>query len=286
MNQTVITLFLLFFVSVNLCGQKSNNQFDLVFAKYMVDSLINSKYDSIERIYRDSASYFLTKYKIENDTIEHSLYLRHIHTVLEEFKVQTRRHLVYNTTNPKYDSVELSGFIKNHNSEIQSYFNHQIKISVRNNSRAFRSMLPKYFESVSARREPLRLNMIVNEDTIKNFPEELIDIYAVINDKNVDIFNNEKNRINLDPKYSYDSIQYIVVTYNNRDFEFFKDLTFDPPPELKESFERGRKEQFNEDKFTNLLFWHVIVQDKEKPETITVKLRSSVTININNHNIK
>jgi hypothetical protein len=140
--------------------------------------------------------------------------------------------------------------------------------------------IPLIAENILASTAPLKLRLIVENDTIKNF--NTLDFELILVTKNkayrrISIHNKETNEIAIPEALAYDEIAYVLVNYQGNSYRFFENKLPKLPEAILQDMTAETKELYNPlsaYSFEKLLFWEIII-DHAPIENMNISVRTN-----------
>ncbi|MFD1014864.1 hypothetical protein [Winogradskyella rapida] len=130
--------------------------------------------------------------------------------------------------------------------------------------------IPFIIRGLKALSEPLKLRLVIDKDTISDLAQTDFNLELITrnpNYKRIQILNRDNFEITLPKDLDYADLDYIILTYNNEPYDFFKDHFENLPKELRAILSDEDKELHNPISqycFEKLLFWEIVIDSDPK----------------------
>ena len=130
--------------------------------------------------------------------------------------------------------------------------------------------IPLIIKEIKTISKPLKLRLIIDNDTISNSAETEFNLELVTKNekyKRIQILNKENLDIELPNDLKYNDIEYVILSYENEHYNFFKNHYENLPKELRAVMSDEVKELHNPISqycFEKLLYWEVIINNDPK----------------------
>ena len=130
--------------------------------------------------------------------------------------------------------------------------------------------IPLIIKEIKTISKPLKLRLIIDNDTISNSAETEFNLELVTKNekyKRIQILNKENLDIELPNDLKYNDIEYVILSYENEHYNFFENHYENLPKELRAVMSDEVKELHNPISqycFEKLLYWEVIINNDPK----------------------
>ena len=130
--------------------------------------------------------------------------------------------------------------------------------------------IPLIIKEIKTISKPLKLRLIIDNDTISNSAETEFNLELVTKNekyKRIQILNKENLDIELPNDLKYNDIEYVILSYENKHYNFFENHYENLPKELRAVMSDEVKELHNPISqycFEKLLYWEVIINNDPK----------------------
>ncbi|WP_179338924.1 hypothetical protein [Winogradskyella ludwigii] len=185
-------------------------------------------------------------------------------------EAKDRTLLIYSN----YDMERLDKFINLAKSEpdfnkvlVETNFAKILEIIIEEHSEYIVHDIPFIVRNIKALSQPLRLRLIIDNDTIANISKTDLNLVLVTTNqkyKQIQILNRETSVIEVPKDLKYEEMEYVILTYNNEQYPFFENHYENLPKELRAVMNEEVKELHNplaKSCFENLLYWEIRIDN-------------------------
>ncbi len=188
-------------------------------------------------------------------------------------EAKDRTLLIYSN----YDEEQLDKFINLAKTEpninivlLETNFAEIAEIIIKEHSEYIAHDIPFIVREIKAITQPLRLRLIIDNDTLANIRKTDFNLVLVtVNPKykQLQILNRETSEIEIPKDLKYEDMKHIIVTFNNKQYPFFENHYENLPKELRAVMNDDVKELHNplaKYCFEKLLYWEIRIDNDPK----------------------
>ena len=269
---TIIVIFFTFIVNAQQKPEKAKEFLDVLNS----DKIISEYYNKFQSKILESTTLVFNDYNLDitnNENLKE--YTGFINRSIEFFKqdAKDRTLLIYSN----YDVERLEKFI--HLTKTEPDFKTVLRETnyakildniIREHSEYIAEDIPLIVKNIKANSEPLRLRLIIDNDTIPNINDVDLTLELVTENekyKKLEILNKQTTEIEIPKDLNYGDMKYVILTYNNKEHNFFENHFENLPKELRAVMSEEVKEMHNPLSkycFEKLLYWEIIIDNNPK----------------------
>lgn len=268
----ITTIILIFFTFISNAQQNSEKAKEFL-ETLNSDKIISENYNKFKNRILESTTLVFNDYNLDitnNDNLKE--FTDFINRNIEFFKqdAKDRTLLIYSN----YDIERLEKFI--HLTKTEPDFKTVLRETnyakifdniIKEHSVYIAEDIPLIVKNIKANSEPLRLRLIIDNDTIPNMDEIDLTLELVTENENykkLEILNKQTTEIEIPKDLKYEEMKYVILTYNNEEHNFFENHYENLPKELRAVMSEEVKEMHNPLSkycFEELLYWEIIIDN-------------------------
>jgi hypothetical protein len=269
------TILLLFFTTF-LSAQENSEKAKEFLIALNSDKVITEYYGKYKKKILESTGLVFKEYDLD---ISDSTYLKEYNKSIDKnfkFYIQEAKDRTLNIYS-NYEKDRLDKFINLAKTEpdfdkvlVETNYSKIVENIIREHSEYVSHDIPFIIKELKAISKPLKLRLVIDNDTISNIAKTDFNIELITkNDKHkrIQILNREKLEIEIPKDLEYDDMEYVILTYNNEQYDFFENHYENLPKELRAVMSGEVKELHNPISkycFEKLLFWEVVIDNDPK----------------------
>ncbi len=272
LNILPILLYLTITISYAQKGSEKAKEFLSVLNS---DKIIDKHYTKAFDKLRSSRNLLFNEFNLDlNDSTVINYFNQSINKSFNFYTQDTKQRIFHIYSNYEIDRLDdfiALAIIEEDFNKVLSETNYlkilnNILIEHRENFNHDLSILVRELKSFS---EPLKLRLIIDNDTINKISKNNFNLEAITKDnrfKKIEILNKESLEIEIPKELKYDEIEYIILTYNGKKYNFFENHNENLPEHLKAILNKESLKPLSKYCFEKLLYWEVVIN--HKPENI------------------
>lgn len=266
----IIFITLVFFTNI-LNAQKNPKEATELLIVLNSDKLITDYYGDYKNKILESTDLIFKEYDLDiKDSVLLKEYRKSIDKnfkfYIQEAKDQTS-HIYSN-----YDKDLLEEFINFAKSEpdvekviVKTNFAKIVENIISEHREYISHDIPFIIKEVKAIYKPLKLRLVIDNDTISNLEKMDFNLELITKDekyKRIPILDRYNLEIDVPNDLDYDDIEYVILTYESEHYNFFENHYENLPKELRAVMSDEVKELHNPISrycFEKLLFWEIVI---------------------------
>ena len=268
-----ITTIILLFFTIHLNAQENSEKAKEFLNTLDSDKVLNEYYAKYKTKILASTYLIFNEYDLD---IKDSLTLNEFNTSINKnfkFYIQDakdRTLLIYSN----YEEDRLEKFINLITSEpdfnkvlVETNYAKIVENIIKEHSEYVAQDIPFIVKEIKAISQPLKLRLIIDNDTISQISKTDFNLELVTTNENykqIQILNREKSEIEIPKDLKYEEMEYVILTYNNEQHNFFENHYENLPKELRAVMSDEVKELHNPISkycFEKLLYWDIVIDN-------------------------
>lgn len=268
----ITTIFLLFFAII-LSAQESSEKAKEFLNTLNSDKVITEYYGKYKNKILESTSLFFDEYGLDTkDSLTLNEFTEAINKSFKSYiqDAKDRTLLIYSN----YEADRLEKFINLTKSEsdfnkilVETNYSSILENIIKEHSEYVTHDIPFIIKELKAISKPLKLRLIIDSDTISDISKTGLNLELVTTNekyKQIQILNIEKSGIEIPKDLKYEEMEYVILTYNNKQYNFFKNHYGNLPKEVRAVMSEEEKELHNPLSkycFEKLLHWEIVIDN-------------------------
>ena len=153
---------------------------------------------------------------------------------------------------------------------VETNYSKIVENIIREHSEYVSHDIPFVIKEIKAISKPLKLRLVIDNDTISKIAETDFNLELVTKNekyKRIQILNRESLEIKIPNDLEYNDLEYVILSYNNEQYNFFENHYENLPKELRAVMSDEVKELHNPISkycFEKLLFWEIVIDNDPK----------------------
>lgn len=276
MKKMRITLIILLFFTTILNAQENSEKAKEFLNVLNSDKVINEYYGKYKNKILESTDLVFKEYDLDiSDSTNLKEYNKSINKNFR-FYIQEAKDRTLNIYS-NYEKDRLEKFISLAKTEpdfnkvlVETNYSKIVENIIREHSEYISHDIPFIIKEIKAISKPLKLRLVIDNDTISNIEKTDFNLELVTKNekyKRIQILNRENSEIEIPNDLEYDDMEYVILTYNNEQYNFFENHYENLPKELRAVMSDEVKELHNPISkycFEKLLFWEIVIDNDPK----------------------
>jgi len=252
-NMRISTIILLFFTVIWNAQENSEKAKEFLNALNS-DKVITKYYGKYKNKILESTNLVFNDYDLDITDI----------TTLKEYNTSIDKNFKFYIQEAKditlqiysnYEKDRLQKFINLTKTEpdfnkvlVETNYSKIVENIIREHSEYVSHDIPFIIKETKAISKPLKLRLVIDNDTISNVAETDFNLELVTKNekyKRIKILNRENSEIEIPNNLEYNDLEYVILSYNNEQYNFFENHYKNLPKELRAVMSNEVKELHN-----------------------------------------
>ncbi|WP_179352111.1 hypothetical protein [Winogradskyella vidalii] len=271
-----ITTIILLFFTINLNAQEKSEKAKAFLKALDSDKVITEYYGKYKNKILESAELILIESGLDiKDSLTVNEFTESINKNFRFYiqEAKDRTLLIYSN----YEVDRLENFINLTESEpdfnkvlVETNYAKIVENIINEHSEYVLHDIPFIIKGIKAIYKPLKLRLIIDNDTIINISKTDLNLKLVTTNEKypqIEVLNKLTSDITIPEDLEYKDIEHVLVTYNDKQYTFFENHYESLPKELRAILSEKDKELHNPLSkycFEKLLYWEINIDNNPK----------------------